>query len=116
MIRRRVFIAGLGSAAAWPLAARGEQPERMGGVGFLTPLSEHDSEGRSWSAALTRGLQELGWTEGRNVLIEYRFGEADAVRMPNLAKELIAWKPDVVVAATPSAAAAIPPPALLITH
>jgi putative tryptophan/tyrosine transport system substrate-binding protein len=106
-VKRREFIAGLGGAAAWPVVARAQQPERMRRIGFLTPISENDSEGRSWIAALTRGLQELGWTEGRNILIEYRFGEADAVRMPNLAKELIAWKPDVVVAATPSAAAAI---------
>ena len=106
-MRRRAFIAALGGAAAWPLVARAQQPRIMRRIGFLTPISENDSEGRSWIAALTRGLQELGWTEGRNVLIEYRFGEADAVRMPKLAKELIAWKPDVVVAATPSAAAAI---------
>ena len=106
-MKRRTFIAALGGAAAWPMVARGQQPERMRRIGFLTPISEHDSEGRSWIAALTRGLQELGWTEGRNVLIEYRFGDANAARMPNLAKELIAWKPDVVVAATPSAAAAI---------
>ena len=106
-MKRREFIATLGGAAAWPVVARAQQPERMRRIGFLTSISENDSEGRSWIAALTRGLQELGWTEGRNVQIEYRFGEGDAVRMPNLAKELIAWKPDVVVAASPSAAAAI---------
>jgi len=107
-MRRRDFIKGIvGSATAWPFAARAQQPERMRRIGFLTSIPENDSEGRSWIAALTRGLQELGWTEGRNVQIKYRFGEGDAVRMPNLAKELIAWKPDVVVAASPSAAAAI---------
>jgi putative ABC transport system substrate-binding protein len=106
-VRRREFIAALGGAAAWPVVARAQQSERMRRIGFLTSIPENDSEGRSLIAALTRGLQELGWTEGRNVQIEYRFGEGDAVRMPNLAKELIEWKPDVVVAATPSATAAI---------
>jgi putative tryptophan/tyrosine transport system substrate-binding protein len=106
-MRRRAFIAALGGAAAWPITVHAQQPRIMRRIGFLTSISENDSEGRSWIAALTRGLEELGWTEGRNVLIEYRFGEADAVRLPNLAKELIAWKPDVVVAATPLAATAI---------
>ena len=106
-MKRREFIAAMGGAAALPVVARAQQSERMRRIGFLTSIPENDSEGRSWIAALTRGLQELGWTEGRNVQIEYRFGEGDAVRMPNLAKELIEWKPDVVVAATPAAVAAI---------
>jgi putative tryptophan/tyrosine transport system substrate-binding protein len=104
-MKRREFITLLGGAAAWPLAARAQQGERMRRIGFLTSISD-DTEGRSWITALTRGLQELGWIEGRNVLIDYRFGEADPARMPKLAKELIALHPNVVVASTGPAAAA----------
>jgi putative ABC transport system substrate-binding protein len=104
-MRRREFIAGLGGAAAWPLALRAQQAERMRRIGFLTSISD-DTEGRSWITALTRGLQELGWIEGPNVLIDYRFGDADPTRMPKLARELIALHPDVVVASTGPAVAA----------
>ena len=67
MMRRREFIAGIGSAAAWPLTARGQQPERMRRIGVLMPYNENDPEGKAPFAALTQRLAELSWADGRNV-------------------------------------------------
>jgi putative ABC transport system substrate-binding protein len=98
MIRRREFIAGLGSAAAWPLAASAQQPDRMRRVGVLTNLALDDPETLRRMAAFVQGLQEFGWTEGRNMRFDYRSGLADADRYRRYAAELVALAPDVLLA------------------
>jgi putative tryptophan/tyrosine transport system substrate-binding protein len=70
-MRRRTFIAGLGSAAAWPLAARGQQGERMRRVGVLMGFEESNLEAKAFLSAFTQGLDELGWTDGRNVRMTF---------------------------------------------
>jgi len=104
-VKRREFIVLLGGAAAWPLAARAQQSESMRRVGVLIALPENDPELQKWIAAFRRGLEKLGWSEGRNVRLDYRFAPA-AAGAPALAKELLALHPDVILAfSTPVAAA-----------
>jgi putative ABC transport system substrate-binding protein len=100
MNNRRAFILALGgAAAAWPLAARAQQPERMRRVGVLMHLAADDPEGQARIAAFTQGLQELRWTIGRNVRIDYRWAAGDAERGRKYAAELVALAPDVILAA-----------------
>ena len=88
-MRRREFITLLGSAAAaWPLAARAQQPERMRRIGALMYLAADDPDSPTLVAAFARGLQELGWVEGRNIQIEYRWGGGDMDRVRRHAAEL----------------------------
>ena len=77
-IGRREFIMLLGGAAAWPLAARAQQGERMRRIGVLDSLNANDKEGQARIMAFVQGLQQLGWTNGRNVQIDIRSGPADA--------------------------------------
>src|SRR5262249_46920709 len=79
-LKRREFITLLGGAAAWPLTARAQQGERVRRVGLLMGVAD-DREGQARVTALKQGLQELGWTEGRNIQIETRFGGGDAGRI-----------------------------------
>jgi putative ABC transport system substrate-binding protein len=81
-VRRRDFITLLGGAAAWPLAARAQQPERVRRIGVLMNIAADDADAPTRIAAFAQGLQELGWTIGRNLRIEYRWsaGEADRIR------------------------------------
>jgi hypothetical protein len=79
-MKRRAFISLLGGAAAWPLAARGQQPERMRRIGILMSTAD-DPDGQARITALREGLQKFGWTEGRNIRIEYRWAAGDADRM-----------------------------------
>src|SRR5215475_2099943 len=97
-MRRRDFITLLGGAAAWPLAARAQQPERMRRIGVLIPYAADDPEGQARIAAFLQGLQQLGWTEGRNVRIDYRWSAGDADRARRYAAELVALAPDVILA------------------
>jgi len=97
-IGRRKFLATLGGAAAWPLAAHAQQPERMRRIGVLISLAENDAEGQARIAAFLKGLQQLGWTEGRNVRIDYRWGAGDPDRYRTYAAELVALAPDVLLA------------------
>src|SRR5262245_45681155 len=99
-IGRREFLATLlGGAAAWPLAARAQLTERVRRVGLLMGTAD-DREGQARVAALKQGLQELGWTDGRNIQIETRFGRAQAGRIRADAAELVALAPDVLVGQT----------------
>jgi putative ABC transport system substrate-binding protein len=99
-VRRREFITLLGGAvAAWPLAARAQQDGRMRRVGVLMHLAADDPEGQARIAAFTQGLQELRWTIGRNVRIDYRWAAGDAERGRKYAAELVALAPDVILAA-----------------
>ena len=98
-MKRREFIMLLGGAAAgWPLAARAQQPIRMRRIGVLMPTDENDTEGRARVTAFLDSLREFGLTEGRNVHLEYRWGENDVERLRTLASELVAFAPDVIVA------------------
>ena len=104
MMRRREFITLLGGAAAtWPLAARAQQGERVRRIGVLLNLAENDPEGQARLGAFLQGLQQLGWTIGRNVQIEYRWGAGDPDRTRRYAAELVALAPDVILAAGGSA-------------
>jgi putative tryptophan/tyrosine transport system substrate-binding protein len=106
-MKRRQFITLLGgAAAAWPLAARAQQGERVRRVGVLMNLASDDAEGQARLAAFHQGLQQLGWTVGRNVQIDYRWGAGDADRIRKFAAELIALAPDVILSTgSPSVAA-----------
>jgi putative ABC transport system substrate-binding protein len=97
-MRRREFITLLGSAAAWPLAAGGQQRERMRRIGILTQYSEGDPVGARNITAFTQKMRQLGWTEGYNLAIEYRWiaGRPDLFRQ--FAAELVAAQPDVLMA------------------
>src|SRR5215510_10710597 len=103
-IQRRKFLATLlgGAAAASPLRARAQQGERVRRIGLLIVVSD-DRAGQARVAALKQGLQELGWTDGRNIQIETRFGGGDVSRIRAHAAELVALAPDVIVGqATPA--------------
>ena len=108
-MKRRAFITLLGGAAAaagWPLAARAQQAERMRRIGILLNLASDDAEGQARLAAFHQGLQQLGWTVGRNVQIDYRWGAGDADRIRKFAAELVALAPDVILSTgSPSVAA-----------
>jgi putative ABC transport system substrate-binding protein len=98
-VKRRQFITLLaGAAAAWPLAARAQQGERMRRIGVLTNLAEHDPEERRRMAAFTQALQQLGWHDGRNVQIDYRRTAGDAERTRRYAAELVTLAPDLILA------------------
>jgi ABC-type uncharacterized transport system substrate-binding protein len=98
-VKRRQFITLLGGAAAWPLAARAQQGERVRHIGFLHGLAENDPEAQARIKAFRHGLEALGWTEGRNIRIDTRGGVADASRIRRQAAELVALAPDVIVTA-----------------
>jgi putative ABC transport system substrate-binding protein len=87
-MRRREFIAGLGVAATWPLAAQAQQGERMRRIGVLLNVAANDVYGPDRIAALEQGLQELNWTVGRNIRIDYRFGAANPELLRKYAAEL----------------------------
>jgi putative ABC transport system substrate-binding protein len=106
-MRRREFIAGLGSAAAWPLAARAQQDEGVRRIGWLVPGAESD---RGWQAnvtALREALAKLGWIEGRNLRTDVRFAASDPGRIGALATELVGLAPDVIVTSGGAATLAV---------
>jgi ABC-type uncharacterized transport system substrate-binding protein len=107
MIRRRQFIAGLAGVAAWPLAARAQQAERVRRIGVLMAFDENNPEAKVWLSGFTRGLSEAGWTDGRNVRIDVRWaaGSVDRIRM--FAKELVDLQPDVIFSHTTPVTAAL---------
>jgi putative tryptophan/tyrosine transport system substrate-binding protein len=106
-MRRRNFIAGLASTtAAWPLAAHAQRADQVRRIGVLMNSSSTDPEGQALLAEFTRSLAEFGWTEGRNVRIDVRWGASDVDRLHTFAKELIGLQPDVLLAtSTPTTAA-----------
>jgi putative tryptophan/tyrosine transport system substrate-binding protein len=107
-VRRREFIRLLGGAAvAWPLAARAQQPSGMRRIGALIGLLENDPESQARLGAFRKGLLELGWIEGRNIQIEYRWAGADTSRLQAYAAELVALRPDVIFAASGTPLAAL---------
>src|SRR5262245_34424798 len=97
MTTRREFITLLGGAAAWPTAARAQQGERMRRIGVLLPAVASDPEYQARVGAFMQALALLGWTDGRNVRIETRWGANDADRYRQYAAELFALAPDVIL-------------------
>jgi len=95
---RREFLTLLGGAAAWPLAARAQQSERMRRIGVLHTPAADDAEGQARNTAFLKGLSELGWTEGRNVRIDSRWGASDPDNVRKYAAEFVALAPDVILA------------------
>jgi putative tryptophan/tyrosine transport system substrate-binding protein len=87
-----------GAAATWPLATRAQQPERVRRIGVLTPFAADDAEGHARLTAFAQGLQQLGWTVGQNIRIDYRWGDDKADTMRKYAAELVALAPEVILA------------------
>jgi putative ABC transport system substrate-binding protein len=105
-MKRREFITLLGGvAAAWPLAARAQQGERMRRIGVLTPFAASDTEGQARLTAFAQGLQQMGWTVGQNIRIDYRWGDGKADTMRKYAAELVALAPDIILASSSAAVA-----------
>jgi putative ABC transport system substrate-binding protein len=101
-VKRRTFIAGLGSAAALPLVARAQQGDRVRRIGLLMGPDENDPVPKTYVSAFTRALANLGWTDGRNVRMDLRWGSNDTNRIRTLAQELVGLEPDIIVTnATP---------------
>lgn len=97
-MRRRYFIALAGSAAVWPLAAQGRDGEPMPRVGMLMSTTEINPEGPARLAAFQRELEQLGWTDGRNVKVDVRWSGGNADDIRKYAAELVALAPDVILA------------------
>jgi ABC-type uncharacterized transport system substrate-binding protein len=107
-MRRRAFITLVGGAAAtWPLAARGQHPEQMRRIGVLMNRAADNPQGQARLAAFQQALQQLGWSDGRNVRIDTRWGENDVERERRYAAELVAAAPDVVMAGGAMSVAAL---------
>lgn len=107
-MRRREFIALVGGvAAAWPLSAGAQQTERARRIGVLSNLAENDPEGQLRNAAFRERMQQLGWTDGHNLQIDYRFALGEAGRIRQYARELIALSPDVILAVGTEATAVL---------
>jgi putative ABC transport system substrate-binding protein len=106
-MRRRQFIAGLGSAAAWPVAARAQQGDRVRRIGVLMSLDENDPVGRLRYSGFTQALEDLGWTDGRNIRMDLRWFGDDINRTRALARELVGLQPDIIVTNSIPATAAV---------
>jgi len=96
-MKRRQFIARLGSAAAWPLVARAQQGDRVRRIGVLIPLDENDLVAKTNVSAFTQALASLGWTDGRNMQMDLRWHDDDANRIRALAQELVSLHPDIIL-------------------
>src|SRR5262252_4674104 len=105
-MKRREFITLIGCAAAWPLTARAQQGERMRRIGVLVSHTADDPQGKPRVAAFLQGLQQLGWTEGRNVQIDIRWGVADAASSRRYAAEMVELAPDVILTGASAATSA----------
>src|SRR5258705_5676341 len=107
-MRRREFIALLGgSTVGWPLAAYAQQSEGLRRIGVLSAFAETDSEAQTWDTAFRKRLDELGWTKGRNIQIDYRWGAGNLDRVQLFAKELVQLNPEVLIAVSSAATAAL---------
>ena len=98
MMRRREFIAGLGSAAALPVVAGAQQRDRIRRIGVLQGGDENDPMSKSFVSAFTQALADLGWTDDRKVRIDLRWGGSDTNRIRALAQELVGLQPDIILA------------------
>jgi ABC-type uncharacterized transport system substrate-binding protein len=109
-MRRREFIAGLGGAAAWPLAASAQQGDRVRRIGVLMSWDENDPAVKTYFSAFTQALVDLGWTDGRNVRMDVRWAGADINRIRALAQELVSLQPDIILASSTPMGALSPIP------
>src|SRR3974377_1356984 len=107
MIGRREFVVGIGSAAAWPLVAQAQQGDRMRRIGVLMGGDENDPAQKRRLSAFTQALADLGWTDGRNVRMDLRWGGGDTNRVRALAQELVGLQPDIIVTAATVATVAL---------
>ena len=96
-MKRREFITLVGGAAVWPLVAHAQQGNRVRRIGVLMPQDENDPAAKARFSAFTQALADLGWTDGRNVRMDLRWGRADANRIRALAQELVGLQPDIIV-------------------
>jgi hypothetical protein len=102
-MRRRHFITLVGGAVAWPLAARAQQPDRVRRIGVLMVLAESDPQSRRRIIAFQQGLEKLGWTVGRNLAVDYRWGVSDPEGARTTTSELLSLAPDLILANAVSA-------------
>jgi putative ABC transport system substrate-binding protein len=107
MIRRREFVAGIGSAAAWPVVARAQQGDRIRRIGLLMTGDENDPIAKAYVSAFAQALAGLDWTDGRNVRMDVRWGRGDNNRIGALAQELVGLQPDIILTTTTPAIAAV---------
>ena len=106
-MKRREFIAGLGSAVAWPMVARAQQGERVRRIGLLMNFPEADTEGNARLVAFLQRMRELGWSDGHNLKLESRWSGADIDRMRTFAREIVVQQPDLIVAVGTPATSAV---------
>src|SRR5262249_4814210 len=105
-LRRRDFITLLGGGAMWPLRARSQQPEHIRRIGVLMASSENNPQYQTYMTVFRDAFQKLGWAEGRNIQIDYRWAAFDAKLMERFSKELLALRPEVILSNnTPTTAA-----------
>jgi putative ABC transport system substrate-binding protein len=97
-LQRREFIAALGGAAAWPLASRAQQGDRVRRIGVLMPGNENDPVLKTFVSAFIQALEGSGWTDGRNARMDLRWGRGENNRIVALARELVGLRPDIIVA------------------
>jgi putative ABC transport system substrate-binding protein len=104
---RREFIAGLGSAAAWPLAARAQQSERVRRIGVLMVFNEHDVHAKIFLSGFVKGLADFGWSEGRNTRMDVRWASGSVDLLNMFGKELVDLQPDLILVGGDAATAAV---------
>src|SRR6476646_10379713 len=104
-MRRREFITLLGAAAAWPFAAWAQDEEKVRRIGVLMSNAETDPEASARIGALERGLQKLGWSQGRNINVDYRWNVTDPDSIRTSVRDLIDLNPDLLLAHTPATVA-----------
>src|SRR5262245_24672414 len=107
MIWRREFITLLGGAAAWPLAAHAQQGDRVRRIGVLMPYDDNEPVAKAYVFAFTQALAGLGWTDGREVRMDLRWGRGDTNRIRVLAQELVGLQPDLIVTSSTPATVAL---------
>src|SRR5262245_16092904 len=95
--KRRKFITLIGGAAAWPLAARAQQGDRIRRIGVLIGRDENDPVAKTYVSALTQALADLGWTDGRNLRTDLRWGGGDINQIRALAQQLVGLQPDIIL-------------------
>src|SRR5215472_17503487 len=106
-MRRRAFVAMTLAAAAWSVAGRAQQSERIRRVGLLIAFSENDLVARASVPAFNQAMRRLGWVEGKNIRYDYRFAAGDPVLFEKYATELVTLSPDAILAGTPPAVTAL---------
>jgi putative ABC transport system substrate-binding protein len=105
-MRRRVFISVLGSVAIWPFAARAQKSDGLRRVGVIMGFAENDEVWQAYLSTFRQALQNLGWTEGRNIRFDFRFSGESEERMRRMAEEIVGLAPDVILASTNSVVSA----------